>query len=157
MDHEPKFQKLVQFRAPESLSDMIEAAAGRHLQSRSEYIRRGVVERLQADGFDPAAITPRDAGSLYNVIAGQRHYALVSAGRILAQTSRLDSVPDLADASHHPVGYVPADGDRWLPVEFADSEPFDIAAHWRLAPIDSVEANRVVRTYPIIPKSLEAM
>jgi hypothetical protein len=54
MDHDPKFQRLVQFRAPGSLSDAIDAAAGKHLQSKSEYIRRSVVERLQADGFDPA-------------------------------------------------------------------------------------------------------
>ena len=39
MDHATKFQKLVQFRAPESLSDAIDAAAGKLLLSRSEYVR----------------------------------------------------------------------------------------------------------------------
>jgi hypothetical protein len=54
MDHAPKFQKLVQFRAPESLSDAIDAAAKRNCQSKSEYVRRSVIERLQANGIDPA-------------------------------------------------------------------------------------------------------
>jgi hypothetical protein len=52
MDHATKFQKLVQFRAPESLSDAIDAAASKHLQSKSEYIRRSVFESLKADGVD---------------------------------------------------------------------------------------------------------
>src|SRR5258705_8396954 len=52
MDHAQRFQKLVQFRAPESLSDAIDAAARKHLQSKSEYIRRSVFESLKADGVD---------------------------------------------------------------------------------------------------------
>ena len=52
MDHAQRFQKLVQFRAPESLSDAIDAAASKHLQSKSEYIRRSVFESLKADGVD---------------------------------------------------------------------------------------------------------
>jgi uncharacterized protein with beta-barrel porin domain len=51
MDHAPKFQKLMQFRAPGSLSDAIDAAAAKHLQSKSEYIRRSVIERMRADGI----------------------------------------------------------------------------------------------------------
>jgi uncharacterized protein with beta-barrel porin domain len=53
-DHASRFQKLVQFRAPESLSGAIDAAARRDCQSKSEYIRRSVIERLRADGIDPA-------------------------------------------------------------------------------------------------------
>jgi hypothetical protein len=52
----PKFKKLVQFRAPEFLSDAIDAAASRHLQSKSEYVRRSVFERLKADGVDLSQI-----------------------------------------------------------------------------------------------------
>ena len=52
MDHEHRFQKLVQFRAPESLSDAINVAASKRLQSKSEYIRRSVFESLKADGVD---------------------------------------------------------------------------------------------------------
>jgi hypothetical protein len=56
MDHAPRFQKLVQFRAPEFLSDAIDVAARRNCQSKSEYLRRSVIERLQANGIDPAAM-----------------------------------------------------------------------------------------------------
>jgi hypothetical protein len=40
--------KLLQFRAPESLSEAIDAAAKRELQSKSEYVRRSVIDRLRA-------------------------------------------------------------------------------------------------------------
>ena len=54
MDHAAKLQKLVQFRAPEALSAAIDSAATKHFQSKSEYIRRSVIDRLKADGIDPA-------------------------------------------------------------------------------------------------------
>ena len=57
MKHERnRFDKLLQIRAPECLSDAIDAAAGRCLQSKSEYIRRSVIDRLKADGIDPATM-----------------------------------------------------------------------------------------------------
>ena len=56
MDHGTKFHKLVQFRVPETLSDAIDAAAKRHCQTKSEYIRRSVFDCLRADGIDPAAM-----------------------------------------------------------------------------------------------------
>lgn len=52
MDHAAKFEKLVQFRVPESFSDAIDCAAHSHLQSKSEYVRRSVISRLEADGVD---------------------------------------------------------------------------------------------------------
>jgi hypothetical protein len=42
--------KLLQFRAPESLSEAIDAAAKREFQTKSEYIRRSVVGSLMASG-----------------------------------------------------------------------------------------------------------
>jgi len=42
--------KIVQFRAPERLSDVIDETASKNFQTRSEYIRRSIVERLKADG-----------------------------------------------------------------------------------------------------------
>jgi len=42
--------KIVQFRAPEKLSDVIDETASKNFQTRSEYIRRSIVERLKADG-----------------------------------------------------------------------------------------------------------
>jgi len=50
MDDATKFQRLVQFRVPEALSDAIGSAATRHFQSKSEYVRRSVIERLRSDG-----------------------------------------------------------------------------------------------------------
>lgn len=57
MKHERanRFEKLLQIRAPECLSDAIDAAADRRLQSKSEYIRHSVIDRLKADGIDPAS------------------------------------------------------------------------------------------------------
>ena len=43
-------QKIVQFRAPEALSSVIDETASKNFQTRSEYIRRSIVERLKADG-----------------------------------------------------------------------------------------------------------
>jgi hypothetical protein len=56
MDHVTKFEKLVQFRAPEILSNAIDAAARRHCQTRSEYIRRSVFDCLKAEGIDPSQL-----------------------------------------------------------------------------------------------------
>ncbi len=58
MSHErtTRFDKLLQIRAPECLSDAIDAAAGRHLQSKSEYIRHSLINRLKADGIDIASL-----------------------------------------------------------------------------------------------------
>jgi hypothetical protein len=53
MDLATRFQRLVQFRATEHLSCAIDAAANKHLQSKSEYIRQSVIENLKADGIDP--------------------------------------------------------------------------------------------------------
>jgi hypothetical protein len=55
-DDATKFQRLVQFRVPEALSEAIGSAATRHFQSKSEYIRGSVIDRLKADGIDPAGM-----------------------------------------------------------------------------------------------------
>jgi hypothetical protein len=56
MDDAARFQKLVQFRVPATLSDAIEIAARQNCQSKSEYLRRSVIDRLQAGGTDPASM-----------------------------------------------------------------------------------------------------
>jgi hypothetical protein len=43
-------KKIVQFRAPPSLSDVIDETASKNFQTRSEYIRRSIIDRLKADG-----------------------------------------------------------------------------------------------------------
>jgi hypothetical protein len=40
--------------APQSLTAAVKTAAARQLTSNSEYVRRAVIERLRADGIDPA-------------------------------------------------------------------------------------------------------
>lgn len=49
----------------------------------------------------------------------------------------------------------PDDGNVWVPVIHEDSEPFNLATHWRLAPVYTIEADRVVCTYPIVAKGWE--
>ncbi|QDM15175.1 hypothetical protein FNL53_03760 [Tardiphaga sp. vice278] len=56
MNPADSFKKLVQFRVPESFSDAIDSAAHKQLQSKSEYLRRCVIDRLEADGVDPRAL-----------------------------------------------------------------------------------------------------
>jgi Arc/MetJ-type ribon-helix-helix transcriptional regulator len=43
-------KKIVQFRAPEALSSVIDETASRNFQTRSEYIRRSILEKLKSDG-----------------------------------------------------------------------------------------------------------
>jgi hypothetical protein len=59
-----RYDKLLQIRAPVALSDAIDRAADNRLQSKSEYIRTAVVDRLKADGMELTGISP-------NVITGQ--------------------------------------------------------------------------------------
>ena len=41
-------------RCPASLPPAIDCAAAKHLMTSSEYVRRSVIDRLKADGIDPA-------------------------------------------------------------------------------------------------------
>ncbi len=56
MDDATRFQRPMQFRVTEHLSDAIDVAASKHLQSKSEYIRQSVIENLKADGIDPTRL-----------------------------------------------------------------------------------------------------
>ncbi len=48
--------KLLQFRAPEPISEAIDLAARRELQTKSEYLRRSVIDSLRAGGVDPSCL-----------------------------------------------------------------------------------------------------
>jgi hypothetical protein len=101
-------------------------------------VRQATRTALQLDGFDPATVSaPRDAGALYDLQEGQRRYAWVEAGAIKS------------------MGYFETGPEDWVPVVHEDSEPFDIATHWRLAPVPRIEPDRVVMVYPVIVKSME--
>ncbi len=49
-----RFPNLLQARCPKTLPPLIELAAESLCMTPSEYIRRSVIERLRADGIDPA-------------------------------------------------------------------------------------------------------
>jgi hypothetical protein len=56
-DERASFTDSLRIRCPTVLSIAIDKAAARHLMTASEYVRRGVIDRLKADGIDlsPAA------------------------------------------------------------------------------------------------------
>ena len=58
MKHERvnRYGKLLQIRAPEVLPDAIDRAADNRLQSKSEYIRGAVIDRLRSDGVDTTQV-----------------------------------------------------------------------------------------------------
>jgi hypothetical protein len=53
-------RNLIQVLVPWSISAAIKEAAAHELTSNSGYIRRALVERLRADGVDPARFTPAE-------------------------------------------------------------------------------------------------
>ncbi|MDE5460197.1 hypothetical protein [Bradyrhizobium sp. CSS354] len=131
------YSHLLHVRCQPVMNDMIERAATSKGTRPAEYIRQTLLAGLRADGFDPTA-----AGSLYDIVEGKQRYALVVGD-------------DIAGITYHHAK--PEDGRTWLPVVHVDSEPFDIARHWRLTPVYSIEGGRVVCTYPIVSKTLEHM
>jgi hypothetical protein len=140
MDDVTRFQKLVQFRVPDSLSDAIDAAANKQLQTKSEYIRRTVIERMQVDGIEGPF--PENQ---------PQQYALVVDGSVALKTDRAGNPPRPVIVTKLDAG----DTGTWLPVENEDTQPFDAKLHWRLAPHFRVETDRVVRIYPVVVKSWE--
>lgn len=129
---------VLQARCSPEVTAAVERAKQRQGVTPSEYIRQAVLERLERDGIDPAQSPARDAGALYDSVNGQQRWAWIEAGEIKA----------MAYGAEKPA-------DSWLPVVHVDSEPFDLAQHWRLAPVYTIEAERVVCTYPVVVKSLE--
>ncbi|WOH66179.1 hypothetical protein [Bradyrhizobium sp. BWA-3-5] len=126
MDHPATFEQLIQFRAPANLSKAIDRAASQRCQSKSDYIRQALVDRLHADGGSPL---------------GEQQYCLVIDGELIATSFR----PTKDDR-----------GGVWLPIENEDNQPFDPALHWRLKPLPlRLDGDRVVRTYPVIAKCQE--
>ncbi|OKO68966.1 hypothetical protein [Bradyrhizobium sp. AS23.2] len=65
MDDRRKFEDLVQFRAPANLSEAIDTAAKQRCQSKSDYIRQSVVDRLRSDGVDLHHFAGRALGALF--------------------------------------------------------------------------------------------
>jgi hypothetical protein len=125
-----RFPDTIQAKLPPGVASQVEAVASAQHTTTSQYVRTAVMDRLKTD-----------AGSLYNVTAAGVPFALVDGDRIVTISYHADGKPH--------------DGRTWLPVVYEDSEPFDIERHWRLAPIDSIRGDKVVRQYPVVLKSGE--
>lgn len=138
-----RYSDSLTIRCQPGITELVERAARKRGTKPSEWHRQAVLKALHLDGFDPAAIPARDAGALYDSVEGRQRYAMVEGGQIVFMSYH-DAKPD-------------QEGRVWLPVVHEDSEPFDIDRHWRLNPVTRIEADRVVVTYPVIPKTLEAL
>jgi hypothetical protein len=139
MNEPVRFSDSITIRCQPEIAALVDRAARAKGSKPSEWARQALLAGLRGDGFDPATTPARDAGTLYDSLNGQQRFAWVEAGDIKAM-SYSDEKP----------------ANDWLPVVHVDSEPFDAAQHWRLAPITTIEADRVVMTFPVIQKSLEA-
>jgi hypothetical protein len=133
------FSGLIQARCQPGFAALIERAAQARGMSHSEWVRQAARMALELDGFDPASLPSRSASALYDSLNGSQRYALVDGDRIIS-------------ISYH--AELPSEGD-WRPVQHEDSETFDDLKHWRLAPSYTIEADRVVCTYPVIAKAPE--
>ena len=132
MDDPVNFEQLVQFRAPANLSEAIDTAAKQRWQSRSEFIRQTIIERLRKEGIPLGADT---------------QFALVSDGQFVQASGCGPILTFKPDADKR---------GEWLPIENVDSHPFDPAQHWRLKPEAlRLDGERVVRVYPVIAKCQE--
>jgi Ribbon-helix-helix protein, copG family len=56
MNQLTRCDRLIQIRAPEFLTKALDSAADKQLTSRSDYIRAALLDRLRADGIDPAQL-----------------------------------------------------------------------------------------------------
>ncbi|MCK1742217.1 hypothetical protein IVA80_15435 [Bradyrhizobium sp. 139] len=105
--------------------ELLKAAAERKGVTVSAYLRSLADAALVAEGFP----------------VGEQQYCLVRGGELVA------------------TGFKPSkdeDGGVWLPIENEDNQPFDPAQHWRLKPLPlRLDGERVVRVYPVVPKSME--
>jgi metal-responsive CopG/Arc/MetJ family transcriptional regulator len=59
MNQLTRCDRLIQIRAPEFLTKALDRAANQQLTSRSDYIRVAMLNRLKADGIDPASIASK--------------------------------------------------------------------------------------------------
>lgn len=55
-DAETRFTETIKVRCPPRLPSLVDAAAERKCTTISDYIRRAVVEKLEADGIDTGVL-----------------------------------------------------------------------------------------------------
>jgi hypothetical protein len=140
-----RYSDMLHLRLSPSLNAAIDQAARARGTRPSEWCRQALQTGLALDGVTLAPVAPRDAGAMYDVTADGQRYARIDGDQIV-HMSYSASKPD--------------DGQTWVPVVHEDSEPFDSALHWRLAPHYAIvdqygTPNRVICTYPVVLKSME--
>lgn len=136
----------LRFRCTPQQAVIVRKAARQDGLKPSEYLRRLV----DVDLKDRSFASSRSAGELYDLMEGQRRYALVTPDGAVQTMSYHAEDPGLPSPALE--GAEAVDVPVWLPVVHEDSEPFDIAVHWRLAPTTRVEASRVVVTFPVVDR-----
>lgn len=130
------FDSEMRFRCPSAVLALVDRAASSRMQKPAEYGRQALMAALRADGLDPEQ---------------RQQYALVANGKFVEGLQGQSHMTTF-DPQEDPA---PLRGE-WLPIENEDSAPFDRAQHWRMPPLPlRVEGRRVVRTYPIVAKSME--
>lgn len=98
---------------------------------------------FRANASSPVQTDSRTAGALYDRVEGRQRWALIQGNAI-------------AGLYYHAEKPAPErEGDVWVPVVHEDSEPFDIARHWRLKPHCTIADDRVIVTFPVVAKSWE--
>jgi len=142
-----RFSDNITIRVQPEITALVDRAARAKGSKPSEYTRQALLAGLRADGFDPAPIPARDAGALYDVLEGREQWAWVDGDEIRSVSYYASNPNEMDDQK--------ALGRTWLPVLHFDSEPFDIALHWRLKPIVTIEGDHVRCEYPVVVKSLE--
>lgn len=110
--------------------DLLRAAAERKGLSLTMLMRSLADSAVASEGFPVA----------------EQQYCLVKDGELISTSFK----PSRADIER-------LGGDAaWLPVENEDNAPFDPALHYRLKPLPlRLDGDRVVRVYPVVPKSME--
>lgn len=132
---------------PELCDAVIDAAVARGMTA-SEWVRQAARTCAMLEGTLRRAEVSRSAGALYDRVEGRQRWARIVGDQIKGMGYHADKpAPE-------------REGDVWVPVVHEDSEPFDLAAHWRLAPHFTLvdvygTPDRVICTYPVVPKSVE--
>jgi hypothetical protein len=124
-----------------SLIDKAALAAG---SKPTEWARQALAEALREAGLDPAPRPAPSAGALYD--------SRIENGEAQQRFAWIDG-DQIKSISY--LGSKPEDGRTWLPVRHIDSEQFDPALHWRLAPSYSIQGDHVRCEYEVVPKSME--
>jgi hypothetical protein len=126
------------------ISYLISEVADEQGVKTSEWVRKAIRTALTADGVKLNELKPRDAGTLYDVMDGKQRWARIENGQIEGMGYHAGKPDDRV----------------WVRVFHQDSEPLDLAKHWRLPPHYTVVSEyatpvRVICTYPVVPKSME--